>query len=160
VSANDNPPGDIPDSTVYILYSSRSGGYALTVPEGWARSTKVASVKFTSALNSVALTWQHATKAPTVTSAKSTDVPALQKATLAFRLQSVAAVSLQGGPAVLIVYQVNSAPDPVTGKQYRLVIERFELFKGGREVALSLYAPVGADNVDAWRTVSESFRWK
>ena len=84
---------------------------------------------------------------------------ALKKSSLAFTLMSVTPVALPGGQAVEIIYQTNSKPDAVTGKQYRLVIERFEFFRNGREADLSLYAPVGADNVDAWRTVSHSFRW-
>jgi hypothetical protein len=48
----------------------------------------------------------------------------------------------------------------VTGRQYRLVIERFELQRGGHGAVLSLSSAVGSDNVDPWRIVSESFRWK
>jgi hypothetical protein len=66
---------------------------------------------------------------------------------------------LSAGPAVLITYEANSQPNAVTGKQYRLVVERFELFKNGTEGVISLSSPVGADNVDPWRTVSESFKW-
>jgi hypothetical protein len=99
------------------------------------------------------------TAAPTVSSARATAVPALQSSTLAFRLQGVRAVSLAGGPAVEIIYQVNSPSNQVTGRQYRLVIERFELYHHGRGAALSLSSAVGSDNVDPWRIVSESFRW-
>ena len=159
VPAESNPPGDIPDSTVYVPYKSTPGGFTLTVPEGWARSTKPSSVTFVSSLNSITTAWASASSAPTVSSARSTDVPALQNSKLAFQLQSVKAVQLSGGSAVEIVYQANSTPNAVTGKQYRLVIERFELFKNGQEAIISLSSPVGADNVDPWRTVSESFRW-
>jgi hypothetical protein len=86
-------------------------------------------------------------------------VPSLSHATLAFRLQSVKAVTLPGGPAVEIVYEVNSPPNAVTGRQYRLVIERFEFYKNGRSAVLSLSSTVGSDNVDPWRIVSDSFRW-
>ena len=97
--------------------------------------------------------------APTVSSARSTMVPALAHASLAFRLKSVRSATLQGGQAVEIVYQVNSPPNAVTGRQYRLVIERFEFFKNGHAAVLSLSSAVGSDNVDPWRIVSESFRW-
>ncbi len=96
--------------------------------------------------------------APTVGSAGTT-VRALQASTQAFRLQAVRAMSLAGGPAVEIIYQVNSPPNPVTGRQYRLVIERFELYGNGRGAVVSLSSAVGSDNVDPWRIVSESFRW-
>jgi hypothetical protein len=68
-------------------------------------------------------------------------------------------VRLAGGPAVEIVYQVNSQPNAVTGRQYRLVVERFEFYRSGRGAVLSLSCAVGSDNVDPWRIVSESFHW-
>ena len=78
---------------------------------------------------------------------------------LAFRLRSIRAVTLHGGGAVEIVYQVNSTPNAVTGRQYRLVIERFEFFRNGRAAVLTLSSAVGSDNVDPWRIVSQNFRW-
>lgn len=159
VPPENNPPGDIPDNTAFVPYRSQPGGFEVKVPEGWARSTSASSVTFVSTLNSITLSWPKAPAAPTVATARSTEVPALQSSSLAFHLQSVKAVSLSGGPAIEIVYQANSKANSVTGKQYRLVIERFELFRGGTEAILSLSSPVGADNVDPWRTVSESFRW-
>jgi hypothetical protein len=74
-------------------------------------------------------------------------------------LTKVSTAALPGGPAVLVTFQENSAPNAVTGKQYRLDVLRFELFKSGEEAVITLSSPVGADNVDPWRTVSESFRW-
>jgi hypothetical protein len=160
VPAESNPPGDIPDNTVYVTFRSSGGRFAVKVPEGWARATHPAEVSFASALNSITLGWTAMSSAPTVATAKSVDVPALQTTQPAFQLQSVTQVHLSGGTAIEIVYQVNSKPNAVTGKQYRLVVERFELFKNGREDVLSLSSPVGADNVDPWRIVSESFRWE
>ncbi len=154
-----NPPGDIPDNTVFVPYTSTAGGFTIKVPEGWARSTASSSVSFSAALNLVTVAWKSGSSAPTVSSARSVDVPALQQSEPAFHLGGVKAVTLPGGAAVLITFQENSQPNPVTGKQYRLVVERFELFKNGREADLNLSSPVGADNVDPWRIVSESFRW-
>jgi hypothetical protein len=160
VPAESNPPGDIPDTTVYIPYSSAKGHLQLKVPEGWSRQTTSSRATFTSALNSITVAWMPMTAAPTVHTARAATVSALRASTLAFRLQSVRRVSLTGGPAIEIVYQGNSQPNAVTGRQYRLVIERFELQRGGRGAVLSLSSAVGSDNVDPWRIVSESFRWK
>jgi hypothetical protein len=160
VPAESNPPGDIPDTTVYVPYRSPAGHVALKVPEGWSRKSTPASSTFTSNLNSITMAWMRMAGAPTVGSARATTVRALQATTLAFRLQAVRAVSLPGGPAVEVIYQVNSPPNPVTGRQYRLVIERFEFYRKGRGAVLSLSSAVGSDNVDPWRIVSESFRWR
>jgi hypothetical protein len=154
-----HPAGDIPDTTVYVPYTSASGHVQVKVPEGWSRQTSATSTTFTSALNSVTVAWMPMTAAPTVSSVRASTVAALQKSTLAFRLQTVRAVSLPGGPAVEVIYQVNSPPNSVTGRQYRLVIERFEFYRHGRGAALTLSSAVGSDNVDPWRKVSESFRW-
>ena len=159
VPAESNPPGDIPDSTVYVTYSSAAGHLSVKVPEGWSRQAGSGSATFTSNLNSVRVEWMPMAAAPTVSSARTTTVPRLQASTLAFRLQTVKTASLPGGPAVETIYQVNSPPNQVTGRQYRLVVERFELYHNGRGAVLSLSSAVGSDNADPWRTVSESFRW-
>lgn len=129
------------------------------MPEGWARSTTTTSVTFTDKLNTVVVSWQPAGSAPTVGSAKSREVPIIRSATRAFRLKGVSAAALPAGPAVLIEYGSNSDPNPVTGKRYRLDVLRYELFKGGSEVAISLLSPVGADNVDPWRIITQSYAW-
>jgi hypothetical protein len=160
VPAESNPPGDIPDTTVYVIYQSPQGHLLIKVPEGWSRKTTPTSSTFTSNLNSIRVAWMPMAAAPTVRSVRTTTVHALQASTLAFRLQSVRALKLVGGPAVETVYQANSRPNAVTGRQYRLVIERFELYRRGREAVIALSSAVGSDNVDPWRIVSESFRWK
>jgi hypothetical protein len=60
---------------------------------------------------------------------------------------------------VLTTYQANSEPNAVTGKQYRLDVQRYSLSHNGTEVVIGLRSPVGADNVDPWRTVTQSFMW-
>jgi hypothetical protein len=66
---------------------------------------------------------------------------------------------VQEPPVVVITYDANSTPNSVTGRQYRLEELRFEFAKNGVEAVLTLAGPVGSDNVDPWRLVSESFRW-
>jgi hypothetical protein len=157
--AGSNPPGDIPDTTIYVPYRSAAGHLQVKVPEGWSRTTTAASTTFASNLNSVTAAWMPMAAAPTVSSVRATTVRTLQASTQAFRLQSIRAVSLAGGPAIEVIYQVNSTANQVTGRTYRLVVERFELYRNGRGAALSLSSAVGSDNVDPWRIVSESFRW-
>jgi hypothetical protein len=143
-----------------VTYQSPKGHLLIKVPEGWSRKTTPASSTFTSNLNSISVAWVPLAAPPTVHSVQATTVPALKAKSLAFRLQSVRAVKLAGGPAVETIYQVNSPPNGVTGRQYRLVIERFELYRHGRGAVIGLSSAVGSDNVDPWRIVSESFRWK
>ncbi|WP_256796422.1 hypothetical protein [Terrabacter sp. Ter38] len=68
-------------------------------------------------------------------------------------------MSRTAGPVVLLTYQGDSAVDPVTGKVVRDAFERYSYFRAGTRVDLTLSGPVSADNVDPWRTVSNSLRW-
>jgi hypothetical protein len=78
----------------------------------------------------------------------------------AVRVTAVKHVKLPAGEAIRIVYTSNSEPNAVTNKQVRLENERYLFFKDGKLVTLELYAPKGADNVDQWQLMSNSFRWK
>jgi hypothetical protein len=157
VPAESNPPGDIPDNTVFVPFHSAKGGWTVTVPEGWSRTTTGTTVTFTDKLNTVQVDAQPG-RPVTVAGVRKTDVPALANGTRAFTLTSVTQVTLPAGPAVLISYQANSDPNPVTGKQYRLDVLRYELFHSGTRTTLTLLSPVGADNVDPWRIVTQSLR--
>lgn len=151
-----NPPGDIPDNLAFVTYSNKAGGYTFTHPEGWAQTTSGATVQFTDKLNGVTVDSMSASQAPTVASAKSTDVRRLKKSVPAFELRKTSAVAVPGGTGVRIVFRRNSEPDAVTGKVYRDEVEEYLVFKSSRLVRMDLYGPVGADNVDAYRTMSQS----
>jgi uncharacterized protein YceK len=158
VPPESNPPGDIPDSVAFISYTNTAGRYTFKHPEGWAETTKTTVVTFTDKLNGVQAMTGPATTAPTVDTATAQDVPALTRSQAAFELRGITAVNLPAGQGVRIVYRRNSAPDPVTGRQYRDEVERYELVSAGREVIMELFGPVGADNVDAYQTMISSLR--
>ncbi|HSS04405.1 MAG TPA: PsbP-related protein [Solirubrobacterales bacterium] len=67
--------------------------------------------------------------------------------------------SAQSKPGEKVTVRRLSAPDPVTGKRLPLTIDRYEYGKGGKVAVLELATPVGVDNVDAYRLISESFKW-
>jgi len=156
VPAESNPPGDIPDNTQFVPYHDKAG-WTVSVPEGWARTTKSTTVTFTDKLNTVQVDAQPGA-AVTLASVKKDDVPQLASSTRAFKLVSVSTTTLPAGPAVLISYQANSDPNAVTGKQYRLDVLRYILYRHGLRTTLTLLSPVGADNVDPWRIVTQSLR--
>jgi len=153
-----NPPGDIPDNLAFIPYTNRPGHYSFSQPEGWARTGHGVHVRFTDKLNGVTAESVSATRAPTVSSAKASDVPRLRASVPAFRLRDITAVTVPAGRGVHMVFRRNSDPDPVTGKVYRDEVEEYAVFSQGRLVRMDLYGPVGADNVDAYRTMSQSLK--
>jgi hypothetical protein len=158
VPVESNPPGDIPDNLAFIRYANKPGGYTFTHPEGWAQTGSGSHVRFTDKLNGVTVDSQSALRAPSVASARATEIPLLQSSVPAFQLMGISTVSVPGGQGVHIVFRRNSAPDQVTGKVYRDEVEEYLVFSSGRLVRMDLYGPVGADNVDAYRTMSQSLR--
>ena len=154
-----NPPGDIPVTQVFIDYAAPQG-FTLKVPEGWARSDRADGASFVDKFDGVVVSVAKADAAPTVAAAKTTYVPELEKAERAVTVSSVKAEALPAGAAIRIVYSTNSELNPVTNKQVRLENERYLFFKDGKLVTLEFYAPKGADNVDQWQLMSQSFRWK
>lgn len=159
VAPEKNPPGDIPDSQVFVDYVS-AGQFALKVPEGWARSDAPGKVSFVDKLDGVSVALVAAAQAPMQDQVTATYVPAMKSAGRAIEITEIKAVTLPAGPAVLIAYTENSEPNPVTSKQVRLEANRYLLFRNGTLAALDLYAPLGADNVDQWQLMSKSFQWQ
>lgn len=159
VPAEKNPPGDIPDSQVFIDYASPQG-FTLKVPEGWARSDRADGASFVDKLDGVVVSVAKANALPSVEGAKTDYIPKLEAGNRAVRVTAVKEVKLPAGPAIRIVYTSNSERNAVTNKQVRLENERYLYFKDGKLVTLELYAPKGADNVDQWQLMSNSFRWK
>jgi len=146
--------GDIPDNQVFVAYMSPAGGFSVKVPEGWARTEAGGAVIFTDKFNSIRVETVAAAKAPTAQSVERDELPALGVAS-----GKVSTVARSAGEVLLVTYHADGPSDPVTAKVPRLAVERYEFWRDGRTVLLTLSGAVGADNVDPWRTVSDSFRW-
>lgn len=157
--ASPNPAGDISDSTKYTARPFPQGGFTISLPDGWSSKTMASSAHFTSTVNSVDVSWRPRISGQTASGATSHDVALLKRSLPNFRLRSTHAVTLGGGPAVLSVYETTGSADPVTGRKYRLVVERFTFVHTTHVLVLSLSSPVGADNVDPWRIISQSVRF-
>jgi hypothetical protein len=158
-----NPSGDIPDQQVFVAYSPPKAHFSVKVPEGWARSQTPAGVRFTDKLNSITVREAPApaaTSAASAASAASAVVPQLAAQVPAFAPGKVSTVTRTGGPAVLITYLTDSAPDQVTDKVVRDAVECYSFWRAGHEVVLTLSGPSGADNVDPWKIVTDSLRWR
>lgn len=154
------PVGDIPDSQVYVPFSSPNGGFTVSVPQGWARSAAGTATTFADKYNSVRIDQTPRAAAPDVASVRAQDVPQLQKSVSGFALGDVQSASRTAGTAVVVTYEANSAPDAVTGKSVREAVERYSFWHSGQEVVLTLSGPKGSDNVDPWRKITDSLRWQ
>jgi hypothetical protein len=151
--------GDIPDTTKYSPHSFPQGGFVISLPDGWSSSTTASSVHFSSAVNTVDVSWRTNSAKQSTAMVVARDVATLKHSITHFHLVSTMAVNLSGGPAVRVDYQTTSRPDPVTGRQYRLVVKRFIFVRSHQLLFVNLSSPVGADNVDPWRIISQSVRF-
>jgi len=154
-----NPAGDIPDTQAFVPFTPPGGLFTVSVPEGWARSTDGAATIFTDKANTVRIETAARADAPNTESVQVDELPAIASSTAGYRPASVTAVQRKGGPVIVITYQGTSAPNPVTGKTGTDAFERYDYWRNGDEVVLTLSGPAGADNVDPWRTITDSLQW-
>jgi hypothetical protein len=152
------PPGDIPDNQAFVSFSA-PGQYTIKAPEGWARTDAGAITSFTDKLNTIRVELKPSPAPPSVQSAQAQDVPAIAAQSRCFETPKVSTAQRRAGPAVLITYRADSAPDPVTGKVIHDDVEQYQFWKPGTEAVVTLSSPQGSDNVDPWRTVTDSFAW-
>jgi hypothetical protein len=108
-------------------------------PEGWAQQGSGANVTIRDKNNIVRVVVSSGAK-PSVSSAQQ--------------------VTISGSPALKSVYTTQSAPNTVTGKRVTLTVDRYYLWRNGKRAVVDLGTPVGVDNVDAYRLMIESFRWR
>lgn len=141
-------------------FSPALGGYSLKTPEGWARTSNAATTSFTDKLNHIQVSTAAAATPPSIASVTRTDVPALEASVPKFAIGKVSLVVRRGGRAVRLTYEGDSAPNQVTGRVVRDAFERYTFYRAGRRVDLTLSGPTNADNVDPWRIVSDSLRWR
>ena len=131
--------GDIPDNQVFLTFRNAAAGYSMKYPEGWAQQGSGAQVTIRDKNNIVRVV---------VSSGARRGVPGTQQ------------VTISGGPALKSVYKTQSAPNAVTGKRVTLTVDRYYLWHNGKQAVVDLGTPVGVDNVDAYRLMIESFRWR
>jgi hypothetical protein len=155
-----NPAGDIPDNQVFVSYRPPGGRFTVKVPEGWGRTVRGGTVSFTDKLNTIQMETRPAPAPPTVASAGRVELPAVGASGHHFEPGAVTQVRRAGGTAVLLTYKADAPADPVTGKVVHDAVQRYEFWRAGTEAVLTLAGPVGADNVDPWRIVTDSFRWR
>jgi putative component of toxin-antitoxin plasmid stabilization module len=152
--ANSAAAGDIPDNQVFLAFSNRAAGYSMKYPEGWAQQGSGDRVTFRDKNNIVRIV-VGAGAAPSHASVQA-DVAHLGNAQIQAGAQQM---TISRKPAFKVVYSTESAPNAVTGKRVKLVVDRYYLWKGGRRAVVDLGTPEGVDNVDAYRLMIESFRW-
>ncbi len=154
-----NPPGDIPDNQAFVVYTAPDRSYSVKYPEGWAQTSSGADVVFSDKFNSITLAPHNGFYQPSEDYARTVEIPQIAAATGGFTPGQVSTEQRPAGAVIVITYQGDSAPSPVTGKAVLQDFARYEFSRGGRGVVITLAAPAGSDTVDPWRTVTDSFTW-
>ena len=150
--------GDIPDNQVFVPVTPAGARFTVSVPQGWAQTGDAGATVFTDKFNSVRIETVDRATAPDPASVRTQDVAVLQR-TPGFALGDVREVQRTAGPGVLATYSATSPVNAVTGKSVTEAVERYVFWRGGHEAILTLAGPQGSDNVDPWRTVTDSLRW-
>jgi hypothetical protein len=149
--------GDIPDNQQFLTFQNRPAGYSIKYPEGWARSGSGANVSFQDKSNTMTIVVK---PGPQPTTASVTQ-DLKQQATSDPCLSPGTPQTVTVGPnqAIKVTYTTQGPKSPVTGQRPKITVDRYVFYKNGKVAVVDLANPVGVDNVDAYRMISESFRW-
>ncbi len=150
--------GDIPDNQVFLAFGDSRSGYSISYPEGWARKGAGSKVTFSDKNNIVRIVIGKGA-APSPATVRS-ELSMLQRGNATLAFSPPHPVHVKSGTAIKATYTTRSAPNPVTGKQVQLVVDRYELARAGRWATVDLGTPKGVDNVDAYRMMINSFSWR
>ena len=144
--------GDIPDNQAFVVLTDPAAGYSIKYPEGWAQSGGGKRVVIRDKNNIIRVL---------VRSGGLPTAAAVSRELAGVRVETApASHRLPSGRAVKVVYSTQSAPNAVTGKRVTLVVDRYYLAHGAKQAIVDLGTPQGVDNVDAYRLMIESFRWR
>jgi hypothetical protein len=144
--------GDIPDSQMFLVFTNATAGYSMKYPEGWAQAGNGDHVTIRDKNNIVRIEVQPGAL-PSLAKVKS-DLAGTQL------ISGPKKITIGGKPAIKVTYSTQSPPNPVTGKRVTLDVDRYYLSNGSKVAIVDLGSPHGVDNVDAYRMMIESFRWK
>jgi hypothetical protein len=150
--------GDIPDNQVFLTFHNAAGGYAMRYPEGWAQRGSGRDVTFQDKNNLV-----HVVVAPgpmPTPASVAAQLARLKTTTRSLQAGAPKTTTVRGKPVVKVTYTTVGPPNPVTGKRVKLTVDRYVLGRAGKVATVDLGTPVGVDNVDAYRMMIESFRWR
>ena len=156
--ANAAAAGDIPDNQVFLTFGNATAGYSIRYPEGWLQQGRGQKVTFQDKNNRIRIVVSSGS--PFTSASVKADIAALKSSDPSFTATTPTPVALPAGPALKVSYSTESTPNPVTNKRVTLAVDRYYLSKGGKRAIIDLGAPKGVDNVDAFRMISRSFRWR
>jgi hypothetical protein len=151
--------GDIPDNQVFLVLRNGSAGYSIKYPEGWTQIGSGKDVTFKDKNNLVHIATDPSGSVSLAQA--SADLARLKRSNRSLVVTSrPKPVTIKGTRMIKSGYATRSAPNPVTGKRVTLLVDRYQVARKGGTATVDLGTPKGVDNVDAYRLIIESFRWR
>jgi hypothetical protein len=150
--------GDIPDTQNFLTLKDAHLGVSMLYPEGWTVQEAPTSVAIKDKNNLVRIAVSPGAAA--TAASLQAQLTALKSSTPGLTLGTVQVITLKSGPAVKATYTTRSAPNPVTGKQVTLNVDRYALSHAGKVAIVELGSPTGVDNIDAYKKMIGSFKWQ
>jgi hypothetical protein len=129
----------------------------MSYPEGWTRKGSGNDVTFSNNNNIIHVVISKA--GPATTASVAAELNQLKQSVSSLTFTAPQNIQLKSGSVVKATYSTRSSPNPVTGKTVLLIVDRYQLSNRGKRATLDLGTPKGVDNVDAYRMISNSFRW-
>lgn len=148
--------GDIPDSQVFVTL--HGAGFSMQYPEGWVQRTAASGTTLQDKNNLVRIGVRRGT-APSAAQVAQ-ELQRLKQTTPSLRAGVPSSVTVGKTQAVKVSYTTQSAANPVTGKRVLLLVDRYVIPGAGRYAIVDLGSPKGVDNVDAYKMMIGSFRWR
>jgi hypothetical protein len=127
-------------------------------PEGWVQRGAASDVTLQDKNNLVHIVVRRGTAPNAAAVARA--LAREKRATPSLQAGAPSSVTVAGRPAIKISYSTESAANPVTGKRVLLLVDRYVLPGAGHYAVADLGTPKGVDNVDAYRMMIGSFRWR
>jgi hypothetical protein len=149
--------GDIPDNQSFLTFRDTRAGFSMRYPEGWAQNGSGRDVTFQDKNNVVRI--KIASEGQPTPARVTSEVRKLAAASPTLKAGAPKQVTIQGKRMIKVTYTTQSAPNPVTGKPVKVMVDRYEVPRGGKVAVVELSTPQGVDNVDAYRMMIGSFTW-
>lgn len=150
--------GDIPDNAVFLSYSGGEPAFSIDYVEGWQVNPRPDGVviRDKDSSETVAIVALPSDLGAWI---MATDLPGLQ-AEAGFTLVKQDRVKVGAFTYDHLVYHLPAPPDPVTGKRVPSTVDRYYVPGSAGLAVVSLSTPDGIDNVDGFRQMIESFKWR
>lgn len=149
--------GDIPDNAVFLTFNSTAPLFSIPYVEGWQVTPQADGVVIRDKDSSETVVIA-APRGDVAAYVASTDLPAL-RALAGFALIKQDTINAAGSTYTHLAFHRTSPPDPVTGKQVSLTVDRYYVPGSSGLAIVTLATPDGVDNVDAFRLIIGGFRW-